>query len=212
MRLSSFRYRNTPVISLNIVIKRITNRKRNPLKTIQCFLKLSISDNTESFVFRKRFPATRLLSLSTEITAGSVTSLSDDAMMSSLPNFPVEGFSLSTFPSCSFPSFMTCLLFIHKCLGLFIPIPALYLSEYKTLSSLCLSAGIDDDVTFLSPLDRDLNTLTENCSPFSFSCCPIFLMTRRRRTLEARGACEGWRKNNRISLFIISPEPMFYVI
>ena len=71
----------------NIIIRQITNKETNPLKAIQRFLELPIKDNDEYSEGRKRFLATRLLSSSTELTAGAqtafrVTSLFDDATSS----------------------------------------------------------------------------------------------------------------------------------
>ena len=198
-------HRDISIIPPNIIIRRITNKETNPLKAIQRFLKLSIKDNAEYSVGRKRFLATRLLSFSAERTAGGVTSRFDDAIMSSWLSLPVEGVSLSFSFSCNSQLFIICLLSSYKCLGLLIPSPALYLIEYDTFLSLLLLTGMDDDVTFLSPLERDLNMLTENCSPLALSCCPIFRVTRRRRTLETRGACEGGKREPELIRLLFFP-------
>ena len=182
----------------NIIIRRITNKETNPLKAIQRFLKLSIKDNAEYSVGRKRFLATWLLSFSTELTAGDVTSRFDDAIMSSWLSLPVEGVSLSFSFYCNSQLFIICILSPYKCLGLLIPTPALYLIEYDTFLSILLLAGMDDDVTFLSPFERDLNMLTAKCLPLALSCCPIFLVTQRRQTLETRGVCEGGKRESEL--------------
>ena len=190
--------------TLNIITRRMIIKEINPLQAVQRLLELFIKDDTECFVGRKRFLATSLLIPSTERTAGGVTSLFDDAIMSSWPSLLVEGPSLSFFFSCILQLFIICILLICKCLGLLTPIPALHLVEYDIFLSFVFWAGMDDDVTFFSPFERDLNTLTEICSPLARSCCPIFRAARSRQTLETRGVCEGGKRETELICLLFS--------
>ena len=99
--------------TLIIITRQMTIKEINPLQAVQRFLELFIKDDTECFVGRKRFLATSLFIPSTERTAGSVTSLFDDAIMSSLPNLLVRGLSLSFSLSCILQLFTVYIYITH---------------------------------------------------------------------------------------------------